>query len=1419
MKACDALSVPILAQFVAQAWCFFETGSMSDAEEFFCPPPVAEDPAADDAEEFFAPAPDAVPLAHAGGRHGRPRQPPTSGFFGAWLVSEVAPSGTSASSSSVEYVPVVPRRVVIGLARCQWEWRPSVLEESPTVARGPGGQHSQGAVFAGYIEYSFHDFWRFRRDVPVDPSLDLSSLSPPLLLGTLCRDVCLQDPDITHHDLENVTNLVFDRVFERPLREWDDYMAAGCPLLYRTVPVEQRMLWDELVFDYPTRGAVGRWRKESGINSRKRRPTLGEEAPEADPHARHLLQMPAPKRRRDDRGERDDAGARPNATRPRLDPMKLVDAISFSLKLRSVHEFTDALDDAHRFNYAGDDGPPKRDSSSDPSRGVIDRGKAHADAVGMLLERRIFADEMASDSIEAINCYTDASPVVGAELQGMIVDFVHRDRSVRKTTLPGSTLHYGHCDAVNKSVSFMYAVWLVCGPEEDKMTYVFSKCRSFTTDFGTEMHGTEIPWLLTAFLAWLDGRKIENCRDLIDFSRRQFYRVLRIAGWNHLCGNVMKRIAAVAPSWPHILEQVSALCQFYRNETWRTHLVVRLSSKIPGLEALLKSFTAGVAKWRFETIVETFRQLLLLRRLSQEFVREELFANIQDRNLLQAVVNACRDPFLWSFIACSYNNVFQSVEGVRHWGMVCPCCKDKRDQGGKHIQCQRNSRRLKEVPKFIADEVARLRQLAKDLTPEQCDGNQVMRSLIQAMLRTTADLFQKRTKYFTLVPWLFVQADSIEGAAACVAQVKERPLADHDPTTCDIWSRLQSDLELRAAGGDLTPALAEEVRCLEHTPLDEACGEGYHRDTTHEKVRAPSASMAHLKRNTRIKGVVKLIRTFCRENGHQGREIVRYEFRTWQRVLQTKKRYLWRPKRMKPKDVYKRLYREDAKCDEDWSSIATRLPHGRPIPPENATNREQLEREYLTAVFKPLEFYSVDNDVESLTENGVRTVKKETRYFQLLAAQTGNRKERLMHTFKSAEDETLRAGLALHVVFHERWQHPDADDDGQVRVYPEGDDEWVLPQRIAPYVALSENMLRWHQVAQDPDNLGCVVLSEPKLARPRFALEDERCPTLSLVKHLRDQGWTSVSGYVEHTTIPIEGAGGGDFDSREACRMKFYYRAVIELSKTLPLTGYRMPSQQPVSYYRLLLRGMKAEPDLSAKHYVLQYNRSVKLKDADKNTLLPLPPPKQKQLEDEMFVRPPGSADPNVGRGRRGGPGIRGRGRGAGSRGSGGDGGGRGGAAPPAPLPPAPPGPVVGPLQDPPPVMDVDEVFVPPVPVPDRTQKRKKQEDQPWKDGLDGCKILFTPYVTPLGVPQPNWQLKCPYHESCFKRRGALPQFQREFGEVEPLMFLHAWSHVAWPTKPGVPTHARENPTDDAVRAYGLAHLEELKKVMAEALE
>ena len=322
---------------------------------------------------------------------------------------------------------------------------------------------------------------------------------------------------------------------------------------------------------------------------------------------------------------------------------------------------------------------------------------------------------------------------------------------------------------------------------------------------------------------------------MIDFSRRLFFRALRVAGWNHLCGNVMKRIAATAPTWPQILEQLSLLCSFFRNETWRTHIVSVLSSRIPGLAKLLKSFTAGVAKWRFEAIVCCLKQLLPLRRLCEGFIREELFANAQDRVSLQGVCNACRDKFLWRFIACALKHVFDEVEGMRHWGMVCPCCSKLREEGAKHLHCPRHSRRLREVEEFVTKRVTAFRQLAREITPAMCENDQALLTAIKAMLRCGADLFQRRCRYFSVVPWLFCQADTVDGAAACVEQVLARPLNEHDPTTQWIWGRLQADPESRAAGGDLTEALAEEVRILNHTPLDESCGEGYHRDTTREK--------------------------------------------------------------------------------------------------------------------------------------------------------------------------------------------------------------------------------------------------------------------------------------------------------------------------------------------------------------------------------------------------------------------------------------------------------------------------------------------------------------------------------------------------------------------------------------------------------
>ena len=704
---------------------------MSVDEEFYCPPAVDSEGALD-ADEIFVDPPEVVANVRAVGRQGRPRAPPTEGRFGVWMIEQKIEQGASAASgSTAPFVPGPPRCVVLGLARCCWRWRPFVMGGPPTVARGPGaGGPAQGAAEAGEIIYEFEEIWRFPDEVSVPDDIAPSSFASPLRLSMMCKDIELQ-PGFTVGDLEDISEDVpFVRALTYTRIAWDALFASALPVGFKCVGVGRRMKWDELVWGQPERRFVIRWRTDSGINQRKRARGGVSEPTEAQEVVGPLLELPPAKRVLGEPASRDQEEGDVQGALGLPDAIRLCDAVSFSLKLRSVWEFSDALDDAHRLNYTGDDAPPPRDRSGDPSRSVIERAKARLDVMGMNINRRIFAEEVASDSIEAISCYSDGSLVVGAELQGMILDFVHRDGSVRKLTLPGSTIHYGKFDAINKTLAFVWSVWLVCGPSLENMEYWFGKVRSFTTDFGTEMHTLSVPWVLPAFMAWIGGRDLEDCRHLVVFDRRLFFRALRVAGWNHCCGNIMKRVAKVAPTWPDILEKVGRLCTFFRNQTWREYLAVRLSSKIAGVEKLLYSFTATVAKWRFETIVHTFRQLARLRYVCQH-IREELFANVQDRALLQDVVNACRDTFLWKFIVVTLEHVFNTTEGMRRWGMVCPCHKQERDEGQTHIQCVNNSRRLPEVWDFVQKEAAAMRKLAHDIRLDQCEFSPEIKKLFK----------------------------------------------------------------------------------------------------------------------------------------------------------------------------------------------------------------------------------------------------------------------------------------------------------------------------------------------------------------------------------------------------------------------------------------------------------------------------------------------------------------------------------------------------------------------------------------------------------------------------------------------------------------------------------------------------------------
>jgi hypothetical protein len=232
----------------------------------------------------------------------------------------------------------------------------------------------------------------------------------------------------------------------------------------------------------------------------------------------------------------------------------------------------------------------------------------------------------------ALNIYTDASPVMGVEIQGLVVDLIFKDRAMERVVMPGGTLSYGRCGAMNKTAALLYSLWLLFGPDEEMLRRVLLLVRTITTDFGVEMGTVDSPDFLKAWFARLGGAAPDICRSMVDCHTRLFPMCLRISGWSHAWGNLMKSIAKSCQQWPRILDASRSLCRFFRPEGWRTHIKLCLAGSSIDLTPLDR-FTAGFAKWRYETIAVVFEALAGYSDIAQNGVRSEFFQNFQDISL------------------------------------------------------------------------------------------------------------------------------------------------------------------------------------------------------------------------------------------------------------------------------------------------------------------------------------------------------------------------------------------------------------------------------------------------------------------------------------------------------------------------------------------------------------------------------------------------------------------------------------------------------------------------------------------------------------------------------------------------------------------------------------------------------------------
>ena len=211
--------------------------------------------------------------------------------------------------------------------------------------------------------------------------------------------------------------LLFATVLVLPFASAAAVFQAPLPRLVRSVPIALRMAWSELLPGHPSKAVVEKWKTERAI--RRRRKATDATSTETDQAAweNKLLELPPGAEEQDG----PPVDARTNRGFKKFDPIQLLDALCFCRHLRSLWDFSDALDDAWGYGN-GDDLDKPRDKSKDPKRSLLLRSQGRVDTISMLMSRRYFEADRLLDLIRAICIYTDSSPVTGAELQGMIID-------------------------------------------------------------------------------------------------------------------------------------------------------------------------------------------------------------------------------------------------------------------------------------------------------------------------------------------------------------------------------------------------------------------------------------------------------------------------------------------------------------------------------------------------------------------------------------------------------------------------------------------------------------------------------------------------------------------------------------------------------------------------------------------------------------------------------------------------------------------------------------------------------------------------------------------------------------------------------------------------------------------------------------
>ena len=311
---------------------------------------------------------------------------------------------------------------------------------------------------------------------------------------------------------------------------------------------------------------------------------------------------------------------------------------------------------------------------------LLRQARIRVDIVAMLVFRRWFASLRKSPDAGrvVIHLYCDASPQWrGLEMFASSFELSFGDTVLRRL-FPLVSLDRRRLDALGKTLTLMWQIYLIAGPSADLLKYFCSRVASITTDMGVEHKIANMPGLWGEFWLLFEPRK--QLRDGEGDDDWLFPNCLHCPGWNHTFDLVLRTGLCSLVFFPSFLEKFKAVIAFLRLESNVSVLCQHLNQRgVAGVAEMLRAARLPkLAAWRWGTLHEACKGLdRFVVTLSQHFDAAWFTATRQAAQLGLVTRALSSEDWLEQFRFVTW--FCQWIGELMIWGRGCDCHEGEDD--------------------------------------------------------------------------------------------------------------------------------------------------------------------------------------------------------------------------------------------------------------------------------------------------------------------------------------------------------------------------------------------------------------------------------------------------------------------------------------------------------------------------------------------------------------------------------------------------------------------------------------------------------------------------------------------------------------------------------------------------------------------